>query len=159
MDKKLKVEFEKSIDSVAKQYESGIEEGLGNQAMVSQRSKVEAGSEVKTRGTPGLSFGGDNRTFGHIPRSNPSIERGAEFDTDSLMAETANTTQTRKVVENRAPPTIAHSDSTREIKTGPITAKRLESEQETTPEIQAEQPWGASEWIANDCTQSDWRAN
>ena len=51
-DKKLKVEFEKGIDSVTKQCESSFEEGLGNQAMVPQGSKVAVEIEVKTRVPP-----------------------------------------------------------------------------------------------------------
>ena len=56
-------------------------------------------------------------------------------------------------------PTITHSGSTQEIKTEPIPAKRLESEQETTPQTQEEQPLYASEWIANEWTQNDWGMN
>ena len=67
-EKKLKVEFGKGIDSLAKQCESILEEGLGGKAMVSQGSKVEVEREVKPRVPPGLSYGGDNRTFGHTPK-------------------------------------------------------------------------------------------
>ena len=48
-DKKLKVEFGNGIDSVARQRESRLEEGMGDQAMVSQGSKVAVGSEVNPR--------------------------------------------------------------------------------------------------------------
>ena len=119
---------------MAKQCESRPDEGLRNQAVVSHVSKVEVESDVNHRVPPGLSYGGDNRTFGHIPKTHPPIGKEAEFDTDSLMTGKANQAQTRKVVENQTSPTITHSDSTQEIKTEPITAKRLESEQETTPQ-------------------------
>ena len=83
---KLKVQFGRSIDSSPKQYEERLDEGLGNQAVVSQMSKGGVGSEGKPRVPPGLGFGGGDRTLGHIQRTDPSISRKQEFDTDSLMA-------------------------------------------------------------------------
>ena len=100
---------------MAKQCESRPDEGLRNQAVVSHVSKVEVESDVNHRVPPGLSYGGDNRTFGHSPKTYPPLGKKTEFDTDSLMAEKANQTQTRKVVENKMSPTITHSDPTQEI--------------------------------------------
>ena len=97
-----------------------------------------------------MSYGGDRRTFGQIPKEIPTLLQPPELDTDSIMAEKSNPTQEKKREEHQAHPTIKTAEYAQEIKTEQIHAQRLPMESETTPLLNNEIPWVDYDWAQND---------